>query len=445
MRKYKTHQQFKRGNLWLNNTEFLVFKEKIKWKLRKKKKKLHRSRNIWFNLKLYAKKFLKSYYPNMTEMQFKKYIGESNIQYLKNIKLRKNYIQLYHILERRLDIALVRTNLVKTPNAARQLINHKNVFVDNVLVTTPGYLLSNGQVICIKRISTQYLKIKTNIKTNKYIFKTFKSILKKKLFSPNYKNFVLNTPVYKVRLPSYIKAVNLTNLNYKYYIFLFNTPRWVEIPYPTKMWVPSICQRKPIKNSFIDNKIKLNKQKFKLNQFFKLKIKKRKKVYIFKTKLNNLKLKIKTPSIVTKKKLNISQFNPLDKKELNMHLYKKNYIDSSPLTLNTSFKNDKSRIIKKKNFYKFLDSFNPLQTTQISLLSDNTKLNKTSFTESVKKNQKIKLLFKKKTKIKSKKKRKLKLNKKLKKEKIRVFSKNFFNSLIWFYKRSQKKRLSFKK
>nr|YP_010041728.1 ribosomal protein S4 [Cyanophora sudae]QPB15045.1 ribosomal protein S4 [Cyanophora sudae] len=425
MQKYKIHQKFKQGNFWLNNTEFLIFKEKIKWKLKKRKKKLHRSRNIWFNLKLYTKKIFKNYYPNMTKMQFKKYIGMSNSHYLKGVKTKENYIKLYHILERRLDIVLVRTNLVKTPNAARQLISHKNVFVDNELVTTPGYLLSNGQVICIKRINTQFLKIKTNIKTNEYIFKTFDSALKKKLLSNTYKNFILNAPIYKVRLPSYIKAINLTNLKYNYYIFLFNTPRWIEIPYPTNMWIPSICQRKRINNNFIHKKIKIKNQKYKFNQLFKLKIKKKRKLIVLKTKLKNLKSKKNLSINFLKKKINI----PINS---NNNLYKKNYRMFPLLKYENNFSNN-SIFIKKKKFFEFVNSFDLRKVIKADVYENNNELKLQKNIEL--KKQSKNLLFKKKTKLK---KTRLKFNKKCKKEKIKVFSNLFFNNLIWFYKKSKK-------
>nr|AIU44669.1 ribosomal protein S4 [Cyanophora paradoxa] len=469
MSNYKIEKKFKRVNFWLDSTQCLKFKERLHWKLKKRKKLLHKSKNIWFNLKLYIKKIFKSFYPNLTKTQLKKYIGETINQYfLKKNKNFKNlkFTEIYHILESRLDTILLRTHIVKTPSAARQLIVHKGVFVDNCLIKNPGYLLSNGQIIHIKKLNVSFLKIQTNKKNNQYVYKKFQTILKKQHSSNYYKNFLLNKILYKIGLPSYIKFIIIRNKNYNYYMYLFNTPRLIEIPYPNKMWIQSICKRRTNKVKLKFNRVK--KQKFKKNKLYKLKIKKRKKLIVIGTRLNTIYTNIRLPKNLLKKKYlskkkqkNINKKNQRTKKNRRYYYKKYYYSQLNVLNLIKKKNNNKNKLttinkkkfkIKKKvynKYIKFIKSFKLKRKLKRKKLK-NKLLKKNIYVKKVynkKKNLIKKSLFQKKKKFKKKlnKWKFRKLKKKQKKEKIRIFSKNFFNILPWFFKRLKKNRLYMKK
>nr|YP_006280818.1 ribosomal protein S4 [Cyanophora paradoxa]ADW79172.1 ribosomal protein S4 [Cyanophora paradoxa] len=447
MQNYKIQKKFKRNNIWVNNSQFFKFKERLKWRLKKKKKLLHKSRNIWFNMKLYIKKIFKNFYPNLTEIQLKKYIGENIYQYLTKDKIKHSQntqiIKIYHILESRLDTMLIRTNLVKTPKAARQLIMHKNVFVDNRLITNPGYLLSNGQIIHIKKINIVYLKIKINNKNNEFVYKKFKTILKKRiLFKNYYKNFLLNTTIYNACLPSYLKYIVIQNKNYNYHTFLFNTPRLIEIPYPNKMWIHSICKRRTNRVKLYISRFK--RQKFKKNKLYKLKIKKRKKIIIIGTRLNTIYSNIRLPKNLLKIKKNKKKkkvYNRKKKNKYNWNYYKKKY-NKRKKQLNLI----KKKKIKKKKYNKFIKFVKSFKLKRRKLTNIKLLLKKKLKINKIKKKKQKKTLLKKKKIIKNKKIRfKQKLKKKQRKEKIKIFSNNFFNILPWFYKRLKKSRLYMKK
>ena len=50
-------------------------------------------------------------------------------------------------IEKRLDVILLRSNLVLSIRNARQLINHKQVFVNNKVVSACSFLLRKGDFI----------------------------------------------------------------------------------------------------------------------------------------------------------------------------------------------------------------------------------------------------------------------------------------------------------
>lgn len=61
----------------------------------------------------------------------------------------KTISNFFAALETRLDTTLYRVQFVPTLQAARQLISHEKVCVNNVVLTKPGYILQPGDVISI--------------------------------------------------------------------------------------------------------------------------------------------------------------------------------------------------------------------------------------------------------------------------------------------------------
>ena len=56
-------------------------------------------------------------------------------------------INLVSLIERRLDVVLFRVGFASTLSQARQLIGHKNVLVNGVIVTSSFFLLKKGDII----------------------------------------------------------------------------------------------------------------------------------------------------------------------------------------------------------------------------------------------------------------------------------------------------------
>lgn len=69
---------------------------------------------------------------------------------------------LMNLIERRLDIVLFRANFASTLSQARQLISHRQIFVNEVAVTSSFFLLKKGDIVSVSPKMKK--KIKSNIK-----------------------------------------------------------------------------------------------------------------------------------------------------------------------------------------------------------------------------------------------------------------------------------------
>ena len=106
-----------------------------------------------YGIQLQAKQKLKSYYGNINERQFR------NV-YLKAIKKKGNTTEnLVGILERRLDTVTYRAKFASTVFAARQLINHGHIRVNNKKVNISSYLVKAEDTIEIKNKSKEMTMI----------------------------------------------------------------------------------------------------------------------------------------------------------------------------------------------------------------------------------------------------------------------------------------------
>jgi len=94
--------------------------------------------------------------------------GLSERQLLKNIKTAKKVqgstgIILLQILEMRLDNTIFRLGLAPTIPAARQIVNHGHILINNQKVSICSYQCKPGDIIAIKNKSTSQKIIKKNI------------------------------------------------------------------------------------------------------------------------------------------------------------------------------------------------------------------------------------------------------------------------------------------
>ena len=117
----------------------------------------HRRKQSDFGKQLFAKQKLKFYYGDLTEKQFRKIYKKAS-----NIKGDTSQI-LIELLERRLDAIVYRMKFVPTIFAARQLVNHGHVKVNEKRVNIPSYTVKDGDVISLKDQSKQINIIKESI------------------------------------------------------------------------------------------------------------------------------------------------------------------------------------------------------------------------------------------------------------------------------------------
>lgn len=80
---------------------------------------------------------------------------------------------LLSLLERRLDVILYRSNFTQNIIHARQLIVHKKIFVNQVIVDSPSYLVTPGDIISVEQKTS--LLLKNNLKShNQYNLLTYR-------------------------------------------------------------------------------------------------------------------------------------------------------------------------------------------------------------------------------------------------------------------------------
>ena len=136
---------------------------------------------------------LRKFYGNLTLKQYKK-IKKNNLSL-------NNFI---YALESRLDILLYRLNLVPSIWAARQLITHKNIYINDKIINICSYKVKFKDVLHIKKNKEDYVKlilkkklengsflpipnyIETNYKTLEFIF--LRKLTWKKVYYPAFSN-----------------------------------------------------------------------------------------------------------------------------------------------------------------------------------------------------------------------------------------------------------------
>jgi small subunit ribosomal protein S4 len=100
-----------------------------------------------YGIQLLAKQKLKGYYGNLTEKQFRGI-------YQKATRMTGDTSQnIIGLLERRLDAVVYRMKFAITVFAARQLISHGHVLVNNKVVNISSYTVKEGDTVEIKKKS----------------------------------------------------------------------------------------------------------------------------------------------------------------------------------------------------------------------------------------------------------------------------------------------------
>ncbi len=97
----------------------------------------------------------------LLERQFKRLFREAE-------KSRENTgIKLLKLLEMRLDNVVYRMGLASTRQAARQLVNHGHIYVNDKKVDIPSFFLKVGDEVRIKKSSQKKNFVKINIEESK--------------------------------------------------------------------------------------------------------------------------------------------------------------------------------------------------------------------------------------------------------------------------------------
>ena len=127
--------------LKLKSKKWNLFKKRLRYRKEIKPEK----RKKFFQKRLFEKQQFKNFYGCIHEYQLK------NI--FQKLSKKNNKINIFQkfiiLLESRLDINLVRLKLVRTIFQSKQLINHKKIKVNNIIISKPNFLLKSGDIINI--------------------------------------------------------------------------------------------------------------------------------------------------------------------------------------------------------------------------------------------------------------------------------------------------------
>jgi small subunit ribosomal protein S4 len=116
-----------------------------------------RSKVSEYGVQLREKQKIKRSY-GLLETQFRNYFEKATSQ---KGRTGENLIKL---LERRLDNVVFRLGFASSRKQARQLITHRHIIVNNILVDIPAYLLKAGDVIQVKDKSKKLDAIHNSLK-----------------------------------------------------------------------------------------------------------------------------------------------------------------------------------------------------------------------------------------------------------------------------------------
>lgn len=170
--RYKpVYKKFKNLKINVQNRKKLLRFEKQKWKsflFYIKKMSKNKKRNCYY--KFYDQNIYKTVkYQNYFSRNYKQLILTKKIFNLFYGSLNKNYLKacikystklsnkvqnkinfklfFLNLIEKRLDVVLLRSNFVLSIRNARQIISHKQVYVNNKVVNSCSYLLTKGDTI----------------------------------------------------------------------------------------------------------------------------------------------------------------------------------------------------------------------------------------------------------------------------------------------------------
>jgi small subunit ribosomal protein S4 len=134
-----------------------LFKRYLKFKIRNTLGYcVSRKPNRWVGRKgrhrnlLFAYKKFKIFYGLFSKKAVKRIVRK-----VKKMKKKRLRLNLFSVMERRLDAVIYRSKFSYSSKSARQLIMHKNVTVNGNFVTNPAFLTKIGdliQIVCNKKI-----------------------------------------------------------------------------------------------------------------------------------------------------------------------------------------------------------------------------------------------------------------------------------------------------
>jgi small subunit ribosomal protein S4 len=116
-----------------------------------------RSKVSEYGIQLREKQKIKRSY-GLLETQFRNYFEKATSQ---KGRTGENLIKL---LERRLDNVVFRLGFASSRKQARQLITHRHIIVNNILVDIPAFLLKAGDIIQVKDKSKKLDAIHNSLK-----------------------------------------------------------------------------------------------------------------------------------------------------------------------------------------------------------------------------------------------------------------------------------------
>ncbi len=110
-----------------------------------------------YSTQLKEKQKLRKYYGEITEKQF--FLAFQDAMRIKGLPS----LNIFTLLERRLDCTVYRMGFASTIFEARQLVSHGHVFCNSIKVTVPSYKVKDGDMIvlsdnAIERIKTSSRK-----------------------------------------------------------------------------------------------------------------------------------------------------------------------------------------------------------------------------------------------------------------------------------------------
>lgn len=123
------------------------------------------------------------------------------ISYYKEAKRRKGSTGqlLLELLEARLDCVIYRLGFASTIPAARQIVNHGHILVNNRLVTIPSFICENGDTITVKEKTQSKKLIQENFELQQQ---------KRKLIQRRMKRINLTKSRFHSLLPKHLEIDN---------------------------------------------------------------------------------------------------------------------------------------------------------------------------------------------------------------------------------------------
>ena len=119
-----------------------------------------RGRGSSYGIRLREKQKVKRYY-GVLERQFRIYFARASRQ------KQDTGAALLSFLERRLDNAVFKSGFTISRRAARQLVNHGHIYVNDRKVDVPSYLVRPGDKITVKSAEKSLQQVRQQVEANK--------------------------------------------------------------------------------------------------------------------------------------------------------------------------------------------------------------------------------------------------------------------------------------